>query len=270
MTTTPRTTALTMALAAAAVSLAAPASAVVLVSEDFDDNLATDTFTLTNTAGTATTVIDQDPGLGFDGALEFTDNDAATFAVPRAVATLDTAQISTDGTGNNLVTGSFEFLLPQDDNDFTPRLQFLVNTGQDTAGVNNSFIIFEVFDFRMVIRSSNGSGGVTSELFDGVTAADTTYRVDFALDLSSDTQDTFDLSVTDTNTDSVVASVDDALTRVTNGVPDRIVLNAGLSQAGADAEPFLQLDNISAQAVPEPASLAIAVVGLALVTARRR
>jgi hypothetical protein len=251
-------------------SIGTAATAVTLIDNDFESGLGD--FTIT---GSGAGLVDVDPTAGVEQELQFTDN-STTGSEPRAVDTFGTANISTTASGNNLLTGSFDFVLPQTTDTYTPAIDIYLNAGQDSLGANNSLFVIRLRDGQVQLRDDTSSNSYSAINAANTTTAlalvgGTSYTIDFSADLSS-TRDTYSLSVSNTLTNGVLASETNRLTLADDITPDRLVLNGGILANAVDADPFVRIDNVQLEAnpVPEPGSLVLLGVGTLLITSRRR
>ncbi|MEM6313929.1 MAG: hypothetical protein AAF743_07565 [Planctomycetota bacterium] len=249
----------TLAATALAVAGASTiASAATLVDEDFTTNLGV--FTAVESGGGVVSVT--------GGQAVFTDNNPTEFGFPRLETVFDDTLISSTSTGNNQLSGSFDIVFARDI--FTPDLQVLINDGATFASPNSALNVF-ISDSFVRVRDATGnvfvtdSGGMNLDL-----AAGTPYRFAFDFDLSSDTQDTFDLRVIDLSTDTEIGSLLNRDSFLANGTPDTFVFNAG-TQAPAETDPFVSVDNVFLEVtpIPEPTSV-FAVTLLGVLGLKRR
>ncbi|MEM1207787.1 MAG: PEP-CTERM sorting domain-containing protein [Planctomycetota bacterium] len=184
----------------------------------------------------------------------------------RPFVNADLAGVSTDDTGNFLLTADFSYTRLSSGGG-EPLFQFLINTGDSlNAGLAQTIIQVEVANGILRYRDGNTNTLTGLTLDSGVE-----YLFDIDVDFSSDTQDTWSFKVaTAADPNTLLVNLSDIDTRVANGEAG-IVLWKGGANPGADfPTAFGAIDDLLITAIPEPGSLALAAMGLALVSARRR
>ena len=231
--------------------LAATASATTLFNSNFD-SLAVGTFadnaaiTSSLVARTATNSIVSIVDLGGGNhALAFTDN-STTFVgngYPLAKITF-AGLVSSNATGENQLRGSFDVTRLQSGVAFN----YLIQSGLQEGAVSPNQVVHIQVSGSGVLTYMNGSTSVNA----GVTLAlGTAYRITFAADLSSTTQDKWSLTVATVAAPSVLLVNATALnTRNPNLTPDIAVFRFGGDAAGANASPAYRIDNVSLDAAP--------------------
>lgn len=274
-------------LAGAVLAISSPLSAAPLFTANFD---STDPLSIRNYAGGTheqanvyTTIDGLDvripSGFGVDvvsvsdgnNALRLVDNSSsgnqnfyARYQVPDAADA-----ISTTGTGNNIITGSFEYTRLTLPSGTAGSFRFFINQAEDVQNVQTAYLRINGGQ----IQYANGTGGtstVPAPDDGGVTIDyDITYKIHITVDLSSDSQDVWKFSVADTE-DSVLWASDWMNTRSANILPSAFVFNGGVNGTPTSASPYAQIDNIQFSVVPEPAGALVAGLGLMGLVARRR
>ncbi|HAU38310.1 MAG TPA: hypothetical protein DCX07_11430 [Phycisphaerales bacterium] len=203
---------------------------------------------------------------GGNHALQFTDGSTDANG-PKALKTITAGDVTTGATGNNHVNIVFDLTLLSLTGT-RPTFQFLLNSGtQESSGGTVSAVQFRVTG-AAIVKYNNG----TTEITGPTLTVGTTYRFTATADLSSDTQDTWSLNVAPvTDLNNPVVNASGLGTRAANVTPGIIVFNGGVDGGTLNTSPYVQLDNISISAVPEPATLgALTLGGILLSAARRR
>ncbi|MEM6392349.1 MAG: PEP-CTERM sorting domain-containing protein [Planctomycetota bacterium] len=206
-----------------------------------------------------------------DRAVQYTDNNTSFVSpgAPHLSAALP--GLSTTSTGDSLLSISYNYTYFDTTGTGNPLFQLLVNTdGNQSASAAD----------RVVQLQVNGNSGsvlywstANPPIDTGVDLVDgREYLFEIDIDLSSDLQDTYDLTVTDTTDSSVVIDVDDIATRLPNDTPDVISFSGGANGGVAVGEAFAELDNIlvTSSPIPEPASLILITAGGLCLAGRRR
>lgn len=233
------------------------AQTVTLLKTDLDSALpgAYPNGAVINSSGTSTsqlTVAQTSPqGVSVVGTtgtnlvLEFIDNSMGTAScyVKRTFTAL-----STTGTGNNAITGSFSVTPLGGTTGSNPTCELLINAGTDGPGASVTAVQIDIrgngsFSYK------TASGTVTGPTL----TVGTKYTVSFLLDLSSTSQDTWNLAVTNAGTGVIVYTVTNLTTRAANVAPDRIVFNGGVNTTDANASAFIQIDDLDFSSAPAPA-----------------
>jgi len=253
------------------------ASAAVIFATDFNNVATGSTYpdsTVLNTGTmaqvtlrTATNanfaIVDRGSG---DHALQFLDNDSSgSTGLPKANS-LAFTPLSTTSTGNNTLIGSFTYtrLLTNTSSTTSPSFVFTA-TNSGTGGG---------FDLQLSVENNghlnyyNGATNVDSG-FTLLTGTEYTFQI--TADLSSATQDTWSLSLVPVGSQTAVVQLANLNTKVANGNISQFSFWGGLNQPAVNASAFGQLDNISfsAQPVPEPASMSLALVAGGLLLRRK-
>lgn len=266
---------------------AAPALGGVIVNIDFDSvpisTIANNT-TL-NSGGTATddlVVINQNAsnvvevvgvGAGSDRELRYTRTVGSTGTDMRLINRDDGnvghwSAVSTGATGENQLRIVFD-VNRLNTSSATPGLRLLLNDGVDTSDARFSAVDFQIRRDGQV-RLNNGDIQIPTT--DLLLALNTNYRITIDVDLSNELQDTHRFSVMNLDTATTVYTHATAVnTRAPNVRPDRLVF--ALSDIdGTNALPVYRLDNISVTSslIPEPASVALLVLGGAVMLGRGR
>ncbi|MEM1211558.1 MAG: PEP-CTERM sorting domain-containing protein [Planctomycetota bacterium] len=225
------------------------------------------TVTSDTTNGSIVAVVDN----AGDRAVQYTDNNT-TFVSPGAPhLTADLPGLSTAGTGDNLLNISYNYTYFDTTGTGNPLFQLLVNTDEnESASASDRIAQLQVNgNTGSVLYWSTANPPIDTgfDLIDG-----REYLFEIVIDLSSDTQDSYDLTVTDTTDSSVVINIDDIATRLPNDTPNIISFSGGANGNVAVGEAFAELDNIlvTASPIPEPASLILLAAGGLCLAGRRR
>ncbi len=226
----------------------------------------TDDFTATKgDAGNTIAIV----GASAPKVLQFTNavNNSTLNVANRANTNAAWSSVSTDATGNNMITGSVEFVRLQASK---TGFRFFLGAIQDSTGgtPGAQLMVIEVQSSGTII--GRNSSPVTATNGTNAVAVNVPYRLDFTIDMSSATTDTFGFSLTNLNTSSVVATLNPIPARGGNVLPDRFVLDGRAVDSGLiDSNPSFQINSVVVNAVPEPTSLATLALG-GLVALRRR
>lgn len=211
---------------------------------------------LVATSGTSTvSVVDLGSG---NKALQMLYNDAGTAVNQPGLTKSGITGISTGGSGDNQVFGSFTMTRLVAGGDSVGELQLNIGTAFST-GSTTSAAIFRISGTGSVRYWSGTTGYIDTGY---VLAQDTPYLVSIAVDLSSDVQDTWAFTVaTAASPGTPVVSISDIDTRAANIAPTVIAFNR--SGGSVSASPYMQLDNVyfEASAIPELSSTS-ALAGL--------
>lgn len=282
-----------IAVASTALWSGKTASAVVVFATDLD-NAALGTLASTDTvngggsatddvktfSNTGSTIAIVDRG-GGNKAMQFTDNstNAGLAGFPRAASNTFTP-LSTNGTGNNRLYGSFDYT------------RLVSNTGNGSPGLPAFVFLISAGNQVLIDASANAiklsvesdgrihytTGGPVAGHDSGVTLTPgTEYHFEIDSDFSSTTQDKWSLKVTPVGSTTPVFNTGWINTFAANVQVNVISMLAGANVTAANASPFVQVDNFnfvaeSVTAVPEPsvASLAAILGGSGLFLRRKR
>ncbi|HSI07254.1 MAG: hypothetical protein ACAH89_15420 [Rariglobus sp.] len=264
-------------VASAFLAFALPGHAqVTWLSQNFDD-VSTGSYTaatstvgsgtgLLNLTGASTGYASVTTVSGANNALTFVDNSSGS--VPIAYSSL--SGLSTNGTGNNSLTGSFDFRIINTGGT-VGTLVFAVNSGTNTStsGVVSSVqILFAGLNVQ--VQSAAGVSGTLATL-----SYATDYRLGLVADYSSTTQDSYSFTITDLGTSGIVYSSGVINTRAANAGFGTILFNGAGNAGGGNANPYFQLDNLNftaqnISAIPEPATAAVFAAAGALLLAGLR
>jgi hypothetical protein len=254
-----------------------PAQAVVVFATDFNlvptgsayaDNtvLSTDAVATTDdvklrtsTANSNFSVVDLGSG---NHALQLLDNDAASNTFPKANSNTFTP-LSTTGTGNNWLTGSFSYtrLLSQTSSTTSPSFTF---TASGNAG---GFVLQLSVENNGHLFYYNGTTNTDSG-FTLTTGTEYTFQID--ADLSNSTQDTWSLKLIPVGTQTPAVTLSNLKTQVANGAIFQFSFWGGLNGPAVNSSYFGQVDNISFSAVPEPAAAGLIFAATGGLLARRK
>ena len=278
-----------LAVALLLAAVCRPAQAVVLWSQNFDQ-IATgstyaDSTTLSSAAGTTDdvtlrtsgtansnfTLVDRGSG---NHALQFTDNDSTQSTFPKANSANFSGTMSTTGTGNNSLSGSFSYtrLLSQTSSSTSPSFAFTATAPGSASGFDLEVTVEN--DGHLHYFTGNGAGGTVNTDSGVVLQTGTEYTFQFGADLSSSSQDKWSLYVaTVASPQTALLNVSNLNTMEANFAIVQFSFWGGLNQAGLNSAAFAQVDNISfsANPVPEPASVGLVfVAGGGLLLRRKR
>jgi len=258
-----------LATVLAALAAGSAASADVLVQANFD-GVSTGQYTTGQTVdglavtGDSTSLLMDVVDLGSGNhAVKFTDNAASGLLG----LTKSITGISTTGTGNNYITGGFDFVVFSGASTSSQMNFSIGQSGTTPASTSTQ-------QANLRLRASGqvyyiNSAGSQTSLATNLTL-DRAYHVDITVNLSSDTQDIWSFTITDLTTQTVFASLSDISTRWQNGTPDRIFFDGNYGLSATSANPFIQMDNINFSVIPEPATMGLLAVGGVLALLRRR
>ncbi|MEM6332054.1 MAG: PEP-CTERM sorting domain-containing protein [Planctomycetota bacterium] len=203
-----------------------------------------------------------------DNALHLTKSIDQFVADGRPFVFADIAGVSTDATGDNLLSADFSYTRLSSGGG-EPLFQFLINTaGALNAGLSQTIIQVEIANGILRYRDGNANtlAGLTLD-------PDVEYLIDIDIDFSDATQDTWSLEVaTAANPGTLLVDVDGIDTRVANAEPGIVLWKGGANPGANFPTAFAAIDDIDFQsaAIPEPATLALAAAGLLLAAGRRR
>lgn len=203
-------------------------------------------------------------------ALRLTDNNAAT--ANDSVIHRNITGVSTTGTGENKIIGSFDYTPLALETGTRGDLVFGIATANQSTPSGGTTAVQLNFSGGTGIIYLNGTTAITATptLTVGIT-----YRININADFGSDTQDTWGFSIINTSNSTELLSVTGISTRAANITPGSIFLAAGLNPGRSSADPHVEIDNIhfvSTSAIPEPGTYALLVgaASLMAVTLRRR
>lgn len=255
---------------------------VTLVSQNFDAvatqtlsggssaTVGTGTSSLQLTTATSTSLSIADIGSG-NNVLQYTDNQNGG-AAPNVVSPSFTG-VSTNGTGNNYIVGSFDFKALQMTSGSAPGFIFMINaSSQVNTGSHSSVIIsFGNSGGAATSISYNNGGTNVSNVF--TLTANINYRLSLVADYSNTgvaNRDSFSFTVTNLDSPGIVYTSPVIETRaLADLTPNRMAFYGGAGNTVFNADPFFQIDNINFSAtdtapIPEPSSSA-ALTGLFII-----
>lgn len=232
--------------------------------------VTTDDVTVATGVNSAVAIVDRGGG---NLAMQFTDNsNAADTTVPRAYSATF-GPLSTNGTGNNRLFGSFTYTRLVSTN--LPAFVFAASAnGQQLISTTDNAIRFSVeSDGNVYYVHGGASPASVNSGYTLVTGRE--YRFNVDSDFSSTgtgAQDTWRLTVTDLNSSTQVVDSGWIATRAANVQVNIISMLGGANQGAMNASPFAQIDNISFSAtpVPEPTSMAFLLGATGLILRRMR
>lgn len=200
---------------------------------------------------------------GGDNVLQFTDNNGA--AAPFAGISQTFSPLSTGASGENQMSASFTFERLAVSNTSGTSL-FSFGTSTSSVSATTSAIQFQMNNQNGVFAYFDGTSFTNS----GFTlSTGTEYRFEIFGDFSSDTQDTWSVQIFDGASlefDSMTLD-----TRAANLAVDSFVVSIGANSNNNSPEPFAQIDDLVATAIPEPTSTALfGAAGFGLMWLRRR
>ena len=218
--------------------------------------------------GSQQTLSIADKGSG-NYAVRLSDNNTAA---SNSIIQTNFTGVSTTGTGNNILSGSFDFTPLALSNGSRGNLVFGIATANTTStGPSNAVQFFINADLTV-----NYTNGVTTVTVPSLTlVAGTSYRIGINANFGSDTQDTWGFSITNTSTSTELSSLSGLSTRGANITPGSLYFSAGTFDARISSDPHVELDNINfvaTSAIPEPGTYALLVGAgaLMMVSLRRR
>ncbi|MEM6551948.1 MAG: PEP-CTERM sorting domain-containing protein [Planctomycetota bacterium] len=225
------------------------------------------TVTSDTTNGSIVAIVD-DAG---DRAVQYTDNNTSFVSPGAPHLTAALPGLSTTSTGDSLLSISYNYTYFDTTGTGNPLFQLLVNTdGNQSASAADRIAQLQVNGNSGSVLYWATANPPVDTGFDLIDGREYLFEID--IDLSSDTQDTYDLTVTDTTDSSVVIDVDNIATRLPNDTPNVISFSGGANGGVAVGEAFAELDNIlvTSSAIPEPASLTLLAAGGLCLAGRRR
>jgi hypothetical protein len=249
---------------------------VTWLSQNFD-GLASGSFTATTSVGSGTGLLNltgSSSGYasivtesGADKALTFTDNSGG--GTPIAYSSL--SGLSTNATGNNSLTGSFDFRIINTGGT-VGTMVFAVNSGTNTStssAVTSVQILFAGLNVQ--VQTAAGNSGTLATL-----SYATDYRLSLVADYSSTTQDSYSFTITDLGASGIVYSSGVINTRAANAGFGTLLFNGAANAGGANTNPYFQLDNLgftaqNISAIPEPSTTAVvAALGVLILAGVKR
>lgn len=258
-----------LAMVFAALAMGSAASADVLVQANFD-GVSTGQYITGQTvdgltvSGDSTSLFMDVVDLGSGNhAVKFTDNAASGLLG----LTKSLTGISTTGTGNNHISGGFDFVVLSGAHTSSQMNFSIGQSGSAPASTSTQQANLRLRANGQVyyINSAGSAVSLSTNL-----TLNRAYHVDVTVELSSDTQDTWSFTITDLTTHTVFASESNINTKWQNGTPDRIFFDGNYGLSATSANPFIQMDNINFSVVPEPATMGLLAVGGVLSLLRRR
>ncbi len=271
-------------LTAACLAFASHAPAATLLDADFDaetpsaalaDGSTVDGLTVGSDTGGVVSLVNV--GVG-DNALQLTKSSDVFLTDGRPFVSAPITGVSTTAAGDNVLAIEFAYTrLPTTPNGVTnpePLFQFLVNIdSQPNVSAVSTILNLDILGTG-VVRYFDGTTGSTAStaVLTGLTLTPgTEYQFRIEIDLSSDTQDTWSLLVSEGATEQLnIAGIN---TRVDNGTPGIVLFKGGVNGGALNADPFAQIDDISviSSPIPEPGSIGlVAAAGALMLTTRRR
>lgn len=200
-----------------------------------------------------------------DNALQFTDNNAIFVNGYPLLKSTNFGTVMTDATGDNMLTGTFDLTRIAVGVPF----QFYIQqgTGESTSGAN----MVARIEFAAT-GAVNYFAGITNTTTGVTMALGDAYRFTYSIDLSSTTQDIWNLNIATVATPSTsLFSVTGANTFNPNLTPGIAVFRGGSNSGNLNENPTWQLDNATLNAVPEPSTFALAgLATIGLIVLRRR
>lgn len=253
-------------------------SAVTVFDSNFDslstgalaDNASIGT-NLTARIGTNVAINAVDQGSG-NMALELTDNSTTAVGSNYPLIKGSITGVSTSGTGNNLLAGSFDLTLLQTGIPFQFFIQSLNQEGLSGANAQSQIRV----STTGLVSYSNGITFFNTSL---TLTSGTVYKFSYNIDLSSATQDTWSFTVVATSAPgTTLAGASGLNTGIANGTPGVAIFNFGSNAASSSSSAAYRIDNITldaTSAIPEPSTYAAfggltALAGAMMLRRRRR
>lgn len=257
-------------MAFASFSLLERAEAATILSTNFDStpvgNITTsgaitnsDGMTATVAADRFLTVVDS----AGDHSLQFVDNGTTTGA---PIASKIFAGASTDGTGSNLINGTFNLTVFNiaSAND----IRIMINSGSNLNGSSTTSLVS-----MLINRSGDFSylnGGTNTNPAFNLTPS-TEYVFSINLDASSTVQDLWRLRIATAAAPATnLFDTGWINTRAANVLPNVLVWNGGANTTTFSASPFAQVDDLNFELVPEPSTAALFVAGFVIMGMARK
>lgn len=181
--------------------------------------------------------------------------------------------VSTTGTGNNIISGSFDYTALALSSGTRGNFVFGLGTSGSIASSGTTTAVQLIFNNGQSVSYVNG--GTTVAVPSLTLATGTAYRFAITANFGSDTQDTWALTITNLSTSTEVSSITGISTRAANITPGAVFFSAATFDSRLSPDPQLELDNInfvSTSAIPEPGTYALlfGTASLMAVALRRR